>query len=567
MSNAHPVEALARVAQEFGPGKAREKLRLLEAIGPIARLSARRLRRLHGAIYFLRAYPDDRSVLDAVRSTIPLLRDAVERYTVEEPFHPGFLNTGLPGSVNAYSYSYAVLQRLVELYPGALEIDWENEFDTAPLTGALVLALARGEMRGLEDDYVDLQEWLDYSRTDPDQTDLEVVLRLLRRSPLDPEQQKHVFENCNVPVVFSLSRPGTGRCEIVVEPLRPDFRNRPIERETFALGPRIMKPPERSRRLTPVAGRRMLDLSLAALCNRNLEIYPLIYGNPADLTLVDCGRGLQVLLAATLPRFRETPETLLFYLILKNGVPIAYGPASVFLGCCEMGMNLFPEFRGGEVRFFYAQLMRSLYHLAGVRYFWVTAYGMGEDNPEALKSGAFWFYRKLGFRATNADVEALARTEDHKRRRNSRYRCSMQMLRRLSHTQAHFDLSGGDCVPTHFARLALAASRHITKSFAGDRVRAQRLGGRRLAKILGAKDYASWDTGKKTAMEQLAPVFGMIPDLDRWPARDRRSLLAAIRARGTDDDMAYARSVAANRRLRKSIGTLNPPSPSTPAAT
>ena len=66
---------------------------------------------------------------------------------------------------------------------------------------------------------------------------------------------------------------------------------------------------------------------------------------PADVCLVDCGRGLQVLLAGVLPPRRAPLEALFFFLILKNGVPIAYGPASSFLGCCEMGINLFPEFR------------------------------------------------------------------------------------------------------------------------------------------------------------------------------------------------------------------------------
>ena len=165
MPGAHPVEALAQIAHEFGPDRAREKLRLLDSIGPIARLSPRRIGRLHGTLYFLRAYPDNRSVLDAVRSKIPELRDAVERNTAEDPFHPDFLNTGLPGSVNGYGYSYAVLQRLVELHPGSLEIDWDEDFDSGALSDALVLTLARGEMRGLEDGYLDLPEWLEDTRT------------------------------------------------------------------------------------------------------------------------------------------------------------------------------------------------------------------------------------------------------------------------------------------------------------------------------------------------------------------------------------------------------------------
>jgi hypothetical protein len=553
MSTPHPVDALETTARAFGSDAAREKLRLLRRIGRIESFSARRIVRLHDTLYFMRAYPDDARVLDAVRAKISALREAVEAHTDEDPLHHGFLNTGLPGSSNAYCYSHAVLERLVELNPGAVEIDWEAETDDKLLSDALVLTIARGEMRGLEDAYVGLEEWLGHSRADPEETDLEVVLRLLRSSPLGPEQQKHVFEACNVPVVHHLREPGTGRCEVVVEPRRTAFQRRPIARETFPLRPRIVSPPERRRRLSPAAGRRMVDLSLRALCSRNLEIYPLIYADPADVALVDCGRGLQVMLSAVLSKFREVPESLLFFLILKNGVPIAYGPASVYLGCCEMGMNLFPEFRGGEVRFFYAQLMRSLYHLAGVRYFFITAYGMGEDNPEALKSGAFWFYRKMGFRATDPEAEALARAEERIMRRVPGHRSSLATLRRLSHTEAHLDLSGGRCSPILFARLGLAVSRHVTARFGGDRARAQRLGGRRLARVLGAQDYASWTAGERTAMEQLAPVYGMIPDLHRWPGRERRSLLTAIRARGAHDDMAYARKTASHRRLREAI--------------
>lgn len=557
MSHSHPVDELAAVAHEFGPAKAKRKLRLLREISNVETLSARRIVRLHGALYFLRAYPDGPGVLQAVLACIPVLRRVAENHIDGDPLHPALLNTGVPATSNAYSYSHAVLERLVELHPGALEIDWEAEFDEKPLSDALVLTVARSEMRGLEDGYVALDEWLEHSRANRGETDLEVVLRLFRTSSLTPEQQKHVFETCDLPVTYHLRDPGTGRCEIGLEPSHPTYQRRPIPRETFPLRPHIVRPPKRIRRLSPRTGRRMLDLSLRALCSRNLEIYPLIYANPEEVALVDCGRGVRVLLTAMLPRFREVPETLLFFLILKNGVPIAYGPASVYLGCCEMGMNLFPEFRGGEVRFFYAQLMRSLHHLAGVRYFFLTAYGMGEDNPEALKSGAFWFYRKMGFRATEPEVEALAREEERIMRSKPGYRCSLATLRRLSHTEAHFDLSGGECSPTHFARLGLAVSRYITERFGGDRARAQRVGGPRLAKALGFAGFASWDGEERTAMEQLAPVYELLPDLQHWPARDRRELLHAIRARGSRNDMAYARRVAAHGRLREAIRAIS----------
>ena len=47
--------------------------------------------------------------------------------------------------------------------------------------------------------------------------------------------------------------------------------------------------------------------------------------NAADVTLVDCGRGLQVLLVATSPRFRETPETLRLYGIGEKATAVLEG--------------------------------------------------------------------------------------------------------------------------------------------------------------------------------------------------------------------------------------------------
>lgn len=546
----HPIDRLAAIAHEFGAGRALEKRALLASLGSLTRVAPGRLEGLHATLYFLRAYPDDAAVLEAVRATIPLLRRAVAAHGRSD----AFLDSGLPGAEQAHTFAYDVVQRLVARHPGSVEIDWEA-FEPDTLTDALVLALSRGELRGYEDPYVELPGWLDHNRLRPDETDLEVVLRLLRGSGLAPDVQRHLYTSGTVPVRYRLCEPGQGRVEVVQEPRRPVFQHEPIPRETFPLAPHIRRPLARARRLTPAAGRRVLDLAIDALCTRNFEIFPLSVGDPAGVTVVECGRGLEVVLAGTRLDARETPETLLFFLISKNGVPIAYGPASVFLGCCDMGMNLFPEFRGGEVRFFYAELMRALFHLAGARYFYLPAYGMGEDNPEALETGAFWFYRKLGFSATEPAIERLARAEERKRRRDPRYRCSLAMLRRLSHTEAHLDLSGGGCTPVHFPRLGLAVSRHVTEAWGGDRRRAEREGATRLARVLGVRGLPSWAARERLALRQLAPVLGALRGLERWSARERRALVTAIRARA-HDDMTFARLTAASRPLARAFHAL-----------
>ena len=58
--------------------------------------------------------------------------------------------------------------------------------------------------------------------------------------------------------------------------------------------------------------------------------------------------------------------------------------------------------------------LRLFRQVLGVTCFSVDPYQIGLENDEALDSGAFWFYRKLGFRPLDADVAQLVRREEQK---------------------------------------------------------------------------------------------------------------------------------------------------------
>jgi hypothetical protein len=289
-------------------------------------------------------------------------------------------------------------------------------------------------------------------------------------------------------------------------------------------------------------GQSVIDLALTALCARNLEIYPLVYANPADVVVADCGRGIRVALIGVLPEWRSPLESLYFFLPLKNGVPLAYGPASVFLGCCEIGVNLFPEFRGAETRHLYAQIMRVLHHRLGADCFFLTRYAMGEDNDEALGSGAFWFYRGLGFRPVDPTVEALARAEERRMAGKRGHRSDRPTLRRLSRTEAFLDLWGRECGRLDFGRLGIAESRFVGERFKGDRRLAERRCTSRIARVLDTKNEGR-------TLRALAPLLCMIEDLPNWSRRDRSALLRAIRAKDASSEARAARLFKAHPRL------------------
>lgn len=514
------------VARTFGAEAAREKRALLVQIGRGARPGARTLVALLDALNFVRALPDDARVLDEAERAVERLR-AWGR-------DPRLADTGFPGSWQSHGYSYAVLQRLVRLHPGALEFDWDAIEDDAELMDVLTLVVSHGENQGLEDTGLTLADWFASCRTRPGQTDLEFTLELLEGSGLSAEIQAHVYEHCDLPVRYSLRDPGTSRAEVRLPVERVHFQRAPIEKERFPLAPRIRRPFASLATLSANRGQDVIDAALTALCARNLEIFPLTYGNPSDVTLCECGRGVEIALVGTRPAFRSPLESLYFFLVLQNGVPIAYGPAGVLLGCCEMGINLFPEFRGGPTRFLYAQLMRALHQVLGVEHFYLTPYGMGVGNKEALESGAFWFYRRLGFVPANPKVEALARQEEERIRRDPSHRSDRAMLRKLSHTSAHFDLSRGRCVPLSIGALGVHESRLVAERFGGNRSRAEDECARAASRWLGVP-------AGNAGLRALGALLALIGDAPRWRARDRRALARLVRAKAERSEIAAAR--------------------------
>ena len=499
------VRHLHRISRTFGGRAVCAKLRLLNQIDAGRRLRKRDLIHLGETLEFLSAYPDNPAVLRSVKGLIPRLS---------------------PTDV-VYEYSYGVVRRLLEIAPDALEIHWDGLDDPA-------------EGDGLADERAGLEEWFQRSRP-AGATDLAFLVGLLERSGLPDTVRVHLFESCIIPIRYR----GPRRAELRLPRRRIAYQRNTIERDRFPIEPfirRTMAPVTRS-------GRALVDLALQALCVRELEIYPLIYANNADAAIVDGGRGVQIALIGVDPIWRGPLESLFCFMVFKNGVPVAYGPVGVFGGSCEMGINLFPEFRGGEIRYLYAQLMRVLHHRLGVDYFFLTRYGMGQKNPAAIRSGAFWFYRKLGFRPTNPEVEALARAEEARMATDPTYRSDRETLRRLSRTEAYLDLSGGRRRPLDVRGVSAAASQLIAGASDADRHRIVTRQAALIGRLLGVDP-------KARAVRALAPVLGLIPDLPEWRVRDRERLARFLRAKDAPSEARVARIASRHPKFLEALANV-----------
>jgi hypothetical protein len=297
------------------------------------------------------------------------------------------------------------------------------------------------------------------------------------------------------------------------------------------------------------------------MATRSRELFAFSYANVDDILVADPGRGLRVALIGILPRFRLPLHGYYAYLALKNGVPVGYGGGWQLFGALEVGVNIFESFRRGESAFIVSQVLRAYHQAFGMRVVVVDPYQIGHDNQEALESGAFYFYRHLGFRPRDPAVRRLADAEQDKIDRDVSYRTPLALLAHLARSEVYLPLSGRE--PETARRLtasALAAlvTGHIARRFEGDRRAAAREAIARVQRALGVRIRGDWPADERRAFEDLAPVATLIPDLERWPAADQRRLVDVMRAKGGPSESRYVRLLDGHARLRKSLEALLP---------
>src|SRR5262249_4231339 len=145
-------------------------------------------------------------------------------------------------------------------------------------------------------------------------------------------------------------------------------------------------------------------------------------------------------------------------------------------------------FREGESAWIYAQVLKLHRDALGVTSFSIDPYQLGLQNDEAIASGAFWFYRKLGFRPTDPAVRRLVAIEESRIARDPSHRSSAATLRRLVTRNLLYEAPGtarGEWDRFHVRRLGLAVNRRMRREFGGSAERLRASAERRVTRALG----------------------------------------------------------------------------------
>jgi hypothetical protein len=207
-----------------------------------------------------------------------------------------------------------------------------------------------------------------------------------------------------------------------------------------------------------------------ALTNRETDT--VTYMDEQTLKYFSLERGIAVALYGMVSERQLPFESYIGYTLFKNGYPCAYGGSWIFGKKALFGINIFDWFRGGESGYVLCQLLRTFRQQFGVTCFEVEPYQYGLDNPDGIKSGAFWFYYRFGFRPVDKKLNSIATAEHQKLIKNKNYKCPYATLKKFTQSNIVLELEKPHSYSV--SKLQSRISKMMKLKFKGNRVEAEK---------------------------------------------------------------------------------------------
>ena len=543
------LERLESLRETFGAPAVREKLQLLADLEHRSLGRAADVERLHEALCFSRAWPDNPALLKTVNR---MLKNFSARADLQR-FCGTLENSGIAGTDIRFPFYLATAQWLVQRCGDSLRIDWK-QFESVDRLSSLLESMALFSERGaLQQYFYEAPDWIDRMRA-ADETDAAFLVHRFASLGDAEALRDSVYDELNTTFHLSSSANTPTRTGEYLRPRTIQYQRRNFKRDTVDLQQAV----NRRLRFENVSGKqaiRLVDLARSAMVARSRDLDAFAYASADDVTRVHCRHGVQIVLIGMLPEKRYLLESEYGYLMLRNGVTVGYGTGTGLFGSCQIAFNLFPTFRGAQTTELYGSVLATFHELFGADTFSVDAYQIGADNEEAIDSGAWWFYARMGFRPRDSEARKLADVELGKAQRKG-YRSSKSTLRKLACHPMYFSLGRirKDVLPMVCTdSLSLGVLDYISKRFGAEREEGARRCSQELVDALGVKALSDWSASEQLMWHRLSPVIAAVADVKDWSKAERAALVDVIRAKGGVREKDYVPLFDAHRRLRRVV--------------
>jgi hypothetical protein len=598
----------------FGRGAGVETKRLIDQISRRDFRDAKPLLRFHEALLFLRAFAQAPSLVPRIERLLNTFFERVDKLRAlgaDMSAFDDFDTSGIAGTSMQDTLNFEAARWLARRMPRNVEIAWDDYWDDPQAERALGSTWPRFIPLLQEDADVEAnipwRRWLDTARGG--EQDLEWLISRFEQLPVgaangeSARERAELYDSLRLPLRWDLRNLKLSRTRNWTRPRRFYYHSEPLlTRSQVSLARELSRPAPRLTRLLRREGEAILRTVREVMLVRYRELYGTTLGDPGSVVRADLGSGSDgrgvVIHLWSLPPARRLPlRAYVAGLTLKNGVPINYIEAIGLCEWIEVGFNTFYTYRQGETAWIYAQALRCLRAFTGASTISVYPYQIGQNNDEALDSGAFWFYRKLGFRCGRPDLEQLARREEQKIAGDPHYRTPRKTLKRLAEAHVLYELrespsradalvsvadqprSGARMQPTAQAvgdrsmnnqapegrknesgpwdtfssrNLALRVNRRMAREFGGDSHRLRRASVAEVSRALGI-NLSSWNLKERQTFENWSLLLALIPNLKRWSPQEKQGAARIIRAQAGSNEMRYLHLTQRHLRLRAEL--------------
>lgn len=542
----------------------KDRLRAKRTLSQLSRrrfMDAASLIRFHEILLFMRAYPHDEAMAQKTEELLASFHLRVERLLETDAASFNDFSamevSGVSGTTLSVNWGYDIARHLAAHHSPDVEVDWEVFESDALLVAVLKNFLPLFEDGAYVEYPVPYREWIRAAKA-PDESDLAWLLRQFERLPLSYRNRAALYDGLKLYLVWRLGDSDATRTKMRQPAKRIFYHHEPlIKRGDVSLAREVEKvAPLPVRKLTRAAGEQFIRLARDAMTVRNRELHGFTYGDPEQVVRAEAGRGVEFYVWGVPPAHRLPLLGYHAVLMVKNGVPMGYAESLSLFERTEFGFNLFYSFREGESAWIYARLLRFFRQHLGVTVFSIDPYQIGFHNDEAIDSGAFWFYRKLGFRPTKPGLAKQVEREERKIAARKSYRTPARVLRQLATGHLIYESPGsqgvGDWDAFHLRHIGLAVQKRLVEQFSGDAERFRQSSADTVAAALGYNPMEESEDERR-AFSELATALAMVPDLASWSDEDKSAIRQIVRAKAAADESGYVRLLQQHSSLREAI--------------
>ena len=385
---------------------------------------------------------------------------------------------GITGTKLCAAFSFEMVKWLRKTRPGEIKLS-SFEADDAKIQSILSVVMSKTESEILQDENAEWKGWLKKLRNE-DEDLLDQFIDIFDSSDIRPEVKEELWNTIgiNTEIYFA------SHCSLP-QSLIQAYYHRSLIRKEIKQQP--FQKPEQIK-LTVNEAEQIIDCGRMILARKLRELDPISFTDARHISYYQLGRGVSVALTGMVPEHRHPIDSYMGYLVFKNGLPVAYAGSWILFDSARIGLNVFADYRGGEAKYIFDQVLQLHAKVYGLKRFTVDPYQLGKANSDGINSGAFWIYYHAGFRPLEKEQKDLAESEALKIKTVKGYRTPASVLKTLANSRMELVLKR-TAVGFDATDLSQAHAGILTKKYRGSRRLAEKDASKKLAGILQIKNF------------------------------------------------------------------------------